>query len=532
MTRQTIAIWLVVFVVGALLALAFTNPYGTLNQATYLLDPLHRAMPELFHRDWFVSETPPYLPGFGWLTGWLFWVDPQGATAVLATHIVVTIATYVAIYVLITTVSRDLRVFVIVAAVTAMTMGRTLGGNYLIAGYLQPMSVATLGWILAMAALARGKIAWCGLALALAGLVHVNYLVLGIGLFTLALLARGGIKRRELVLLLAPQLVVLACYLPSLLAAAGPGPEAVRILVAFHAPGHYAGGRLARGLFELACWQLAAFAVLPVVPEARTLWRFSLVVFGVVVATTLLIMTPWFEWITQVRWSRIAPFGQLACQVLVAAALVRRPAVSLSRARHAFVAGAVLLAVLEDFHALHFALPASLVVAAVVLAVLVAPAAIARHVATGLAVLALAITLWASPRGAGLTTRPAGDAGEVALEDWARTSTPADALFLTSPALMRFRLVARRAVVVDTKSPPLRPDLLVAWYRRLCAMVQVDEAPTYQSVEARWQTLSPAQLEAVAREFGADYIVVAASTKLPDPLAYANDEYAVYRVGS
>jgi hypothetical protein len=520
--------WLLLAAVATLLALAFTNPYGSLNQATYLLDPLHRAMPELFHRDWFVSQTPPYLPAFGWMTGWLYWIDPQGATAVLTAHVVVTIATYGAIYALIAASSRDLRAFVIVAALTAMTMGRTLGGNYLIAGYIQPMSLATLGWIFAMSALVRGRFAWCGLALALAGVVHVNYLVLGIGLFTLATLVRGGTTRRELALLLAPQLVVLAYYLPDLLAAAGPGPEALRILVDFHAPGHYAGGRLVRGLPELACWQLAAFAVLPVVPEARTLWRFSLVVFAIVVATTLLIMTPWFEWITQVRWSRIAPFGQLACQVLVAVALVRRPA--LARGRHAFIAGAVLLAVLETAHSLHFPVSAWLVAAVAVLGVLLVPVALARHALTAVAVLALVLTLWTSPRGRGLTTTPAGDPGELALEDWARTQTPVDALFLASPALARFRLVARRAVIADTKSPPLRPDLLVVWYRRLCAMVAVDAAPTHELVEQRWTTLSADQLEAIAREFGADYIVVSAATKLPGALAYTNDEYAVYRV--
>jgi hypothetical protein len=534
--EKPITRWIVVGVVAAVLTLAFTSPYGTLNQATYLLDPLHRAVPELFHRDWFVSDTPPYLPAFGWLTSWFFWVDPQGTIAVLVAHVAVTVATYAAIYWLVLAFSRDLRVFVIVAAFTAVTMGRTLGGNYLIAGYLQPMSIATLGWVLAMGALVRGRFLWCGLALALAGLVHVNYLVLGFGLFTLAALVTlatlggRGTTRRDLALLLVPQLAVLAYSLPGLLAAAGPGPEATRILVEFHAPGHYAGARLATWLPELLCWQLAAFAVLPVVGEGKRLWRFSLVVLGVVVATTLLILTPWFQWITQVRWSRIAPFGQLACQVLVVVALVRMATVSLSRERRAFIAGAVMLAVLENFRVLHVAKPVWLVAAVAVLALAVAPAAIARHATTAVAALVVAVALWASPRGDGLSAAPAGGAGELALEEWARTKTPVDALFLTPPGMARFRLVARRAVVVDTKSPPLRPDLLVAWYRRLCAAVQADAATTHEWIEAHWETLSADQLQAVARSFGADYIVVAATTKLPGAVAFANDDYAAYRV--
>ena len=53
--------------IALVLTLAYAAPFGSVNQATYLLDPLQRAMPELFARDWFVSETPSYMPAFGWL---------------------------------------------------------------------------------------------------------------------------------------------------------------------------------------------------------------------------------------------------------------------------------------------------------------------------------------------------------------------------------------------------------------------------------------------------------------------------------
>jgi len=515
--------WVVVGAVALVLTLVFANPYGTLNQATYLLDPLHRASPELFHRDWFVSDTPPYLPAFGWLTGWMFAVDGDGTIAVLIVHVIVTLATYGAILWLVRAITKDVCVFVIVAAFTAVTMGRTLGGNYLVAGYLQPMSIATLGWVIAMAALARGQILACGVALALAGLVHVNYLVLGVGLFTLAYLARGEWKPKELALLLAPQLVVLAYYVPQLLAAAGPGREAVRILVEFHAPGHYAGGRLLQWLPELACWQLAAFAALPLVPEGKTLWRFSLCVLAVVVATTLLILTPQFQWITQVRWSRIAPFGQLACQILVVTALVRAATAELTRARGTLIALATIVAVLETFRVLHVGKPLWLAAIAIVVLVM-----FVRRAAIPAAIAVTALAIWGSPLAGGLTASPAGGAGELALEAWARTQTPTDALFLTPPGMARFRLVARRAVVADTKSPPLRPDLLVAWYRRLCAVVQVDSAPTHEWIEDRWAQMSPEQIQTVAHTFGADYIVVAATTKLPGTPVFANEDYAAY----
>jgi hypothetical protein len=129
-----------------------------------------------------------------------------------------------------------------------------------------------------------------------------------------------------------------------------------------------------------------------------------------------------------------------------------------------------------------------------------------------------------------MTTVPAGSDGEIALARWARTSTPSDALFFTPPRLGRFRLLARRAIVADTKSPPLRPDALVAWYRRLCAAVERSDAPTHEVIEQAWNALPPAQVERIARTFGAEYVVVAPWTQLSGERVYGNDEYAVYRM--
>src|SRR5262245_51266713 len=338
-SRGRVVAWLVVAATAAVLTLAFAAPYGTLNQATYLLDPLHRAMPELFRRDWLVNAAGPEQPVFGWLVHWLYVVDPEGPTAMLAASAAVTFATYVALYWLITALCRGARgvvVFVIVASFTTVTMGRAMGGSYLLAGYLQPSSLATLGWIAAMAALVRGRYAMSGIVLAAAGALHINFLVLGIGLFTLAAIARRDVGLRPLARLVAPQLLVLAIFLPGLLAAAGPSDEAITILTRFHAPGHYLGSRVLVWAPALIAWQLAAWAALPLVDgharEARALWRFSLVSCAVAVGGGLIICIPALERLTQVFWSRVAPFGQLGCHVLIATALVTRFSTAKTRA--------------------------------------------------------------------------------------------------------------------------------------------------------------------------------------------------------
>ena len=535
-TRKSRAL-VVSAVVGTaiLLTLAFAISYGSLNQATYLLDPLHRAIPELYHRDWFVSETPPYLPLFGFVAQWLFRIDPEGPTAVMAAHIAVTLATYLALYRLVQAVFDDWRVFVILACFVTVTMGRTLGGNYLVAGYLQPSSVATVGWVFAMAYFARGRYLACGIALALGGAFHANFLVLGIGLFTLSLIARRDAKLVDHVKLLAPQLVVLAVFLPQLVGAAGPSALAVRILVEFHAPGHYAGSRLVVGIPALLVWQLAAFAALHlddrVSPGMRALWRFSLVTFAVATITSLVVMVPALESLTQVRWTRIAPFGQLAAQVVVVAALVRHAVdpQATSPLRRAFIGLAIVVAVVETCHFVHAPLVATIVAGACVVVLLALPR-VARVASFAIPAIALVAALWGSPRGEGLTTAIAGGDTELELARWARDHSDVDALFLVQPGAYRFRLLARRAVIVDTKSPPLQPDLLVDWYRRLCAMVDVADEKTHEAIEARYDQLTPAQLERVAREFSADYIVVSSSVTLSGVIAYENRGFRVYRV--
>jgi hypothetical protein len=155
------------------------------------------------------------------------------------------------------------------------------------------------------------------------------------------------------------------------------------------------------------------------------------------------------------------------------------------------------------------------------------------RLATGaLAIATLAFALWTSPHADGLTTRINASDDELALARWVRTNTPVDALFLAPPGAYRFRLLARRAVVADTKSPPLRPDLLIAWYQRLCAMTRYPDAPTFEAVEQRYGEMSAAQLTDVAREFGADYIVVEAATVFADAPVFASNQFRVYRVSA
>ncbi len=534
---RSYGIWAVCAVVAVLLTLAYAVPYGAANQATYLLDPLHRAMPELFRRDWFVSETPPYLPVFGWLAKWLYVMDHEGVVAFVTAHIVVTLASWAAVYWLVGAVGGGLRASVIVASIAALTMNLSMGGSYLIVGYVQPSSVATLGWLVAIAALVRDRYLVCGLSAAVAGLLHANFLVLGVGLFGLASLARRDLGWRELACVMVPQLVVLACFLPQLLAAAGPSEHAVWILTHFHAPVHYDPTRMVGWIKEVVGWQIGGLAGLYLLGDsrpARTLWRFSLVAAGTVTVTALVIRFTPLESLTQVRWSRIAPFGQLACQVLMIAGLaqhVRAPRDLSTRARVLVGLGLVAPLYITAYH-IRMMVPLLAFHAGALAFVLVLTPwqRIARGAFTALAISLFAFALWRSPRGEGLREPCAAPPRLRELVSWAREHTPADSVFLVPPGVGQFRLLARRAVVVDAKSPPLRPDLLERWHARLCDTVLNPDAQTFKAAAASYAKLTPAQLEQVAHTYDADYIVVQGPADFASPPVFNNGAYAIYRV--
>lgn len=525
-------------IVAALaLTLVYAMPFGTLNQATYLLDPLHRAHPELFARDWFVS-TPTYMPAFGWLARWLFVIDQEGTTAFVAAHVVVALASYAAIYSLVTALCGGWRAFVLVAAFVTVTRGISMGGSYLLAGYLQPSSLATLGWLVALAAFVRGRYVIAGIAAAAAGALHANFLVLGVAIFTLAAIARRELRLRDYVALLAPQLIVLVFCVPQLAAAAGPSDHALWILSELHAPGHYSPARLAAWIPAVLCWQVAAASAMVILRDvgaARVLWRFSLLAAALPCVSALLSLLAPLHFVVQLYAARLAPFALLACVALVAVALVRQATapVHVTRMQRAMFAAGAVVPLLAGAWFLRFVLTLPVVAFACgcVLVIVLARTRIASITLTALTVLALALTLYAPAPARGFTTRQAGSTSELELVEWARGKTGTDALFLIPPGLSRFRLLARRAVVIDTKSPPLRPDLLEQWYARLCAVAGVDrEGMTARELELRQARLSADELTGVARTFDADYIVARRAVTFPQPPVFRNRDYAVYRV--
>ena len=122
-----------------------------------------------------------------------------------------------------------------------------------------------------------------------------------------------------------------------------------------------------------------------------------------------------------------------------------------------------------------------------------------------------------------------------ALYGWARENTSVDAQFLVPPDLMRFRLVARRAIYVDFKSPPLDPDGLVEWHRRLC---QLTEAPPTAKVprhRENWAHTTGDELFDRAKVLKMDFLVLDRSPehdRISQAAIFRNEAFAVFAVSA
>jgi len=126
------------------------------------------------------------------------------------------------------------------------------------------------------------------------------------------------------------------------------------------------------------------------------------------------------------------------------------------------------------------------------------------------------------------------DVEEQALYNWVRNNTPKDAVFLTAPGMERFRLQARRAIVVDWKSPPLSPDELIEWYMRLCRVSGSPNVTSLNAAEAGYRRLDAARIHILVQEYGVQFAVV--NGAVPTSLRgyrrlFSNSAYSVLQVG-
>ena len=122
--------------------------------------------------------------------------------------------------------------------------------------------------------------------------------------------------------------------------------------------------------------------------------------------------------------------------------------------------------------------------------------------------------------------------------DYAREKTPAYAIFLVPPEEQEFRLIARRAIVINFKGVAQLSSELGEWRDRLCRVLDVptlsvlprDFNQVFDDIAKRYEALPAGHLQAVAGQYHARYIVSTRPLDFPSPaqLVFERGRYHLY----
>ncbi len=465
-----------------------------------------------------------------------------------------------------------LAVFLVVMAIEMQTRTHSVAVSYLTDFILQPSTFGALGWLAGMAAFAAGRWLLSGICFGLGGLLHVNYLLLGFPVLGLAHLLVEDPRdwralARRLVLALGPSLVALLVLSPVVFGAAShpDAAEAREIFQTVRSPHHYQPLGFSHRFLPVGAWQVLGLgAAWPLLggrcgPGSRVA-ALLIALAALLWSGTLLTTWTFIPAVAQLFVWRVAPFTDLIGQILLAAAaarLVSEPArireypplallltaagialICLAEARGdrpwigrivlwVAAVGGLGAALGVAFDGLvrwtaprrlrsaplrsqaRGGWPPSFAVA------LQAPSPLTRYAAFALA--PLAFLLWARSsaefRAPSRIERESSllrgfDEREESLFAWIRDHTPKEARFLQPPLLERFRLTARRAIVVDWKSPPILPGELLEWYDRLGAVAGRPRPRGSSEVAKGYDAMDAARLTALRDRYSVDFAVV------------------------
>jgi hypothetical protein len=444
--------------------------------------------------------------------------------------------------------------FIIVLLFVMIDRTLTVGMSYLFGTGLQPSALASVAWLASILLFLRGRIQPSGVFLALGGLFHANFLILGIGMFSLAHLSLGrNALLRRLAGQLIPSLLILSFDLPLILAlSTGEGSATARtIFQQIRAPHHYIPDTYLMDFWAWSGWMLAGLgATLSIdnrsvrLPTLAMLGSISASVIGATFLTTLVFVPT----ISQLYVWRLAPFGVILSQVAVASFAVRVTGGTLSLFDRQHLVPLAVVALgglfilrgyLHNYQILSSPIMTILgmSVLTVGLAMLInyKPSAVGMSVSI-FAVAAVGLLFSYLPsrvsaaysRSTLLSPQALGE--ECKLYQWAQRS-PISSNFLIPPELEEFRLFGARAIVVDFKSTPIKPSELIAWHKRVEEVAGRKVGNEADAVEGyRNQTLS--QLSQTAHRFGANYIVIDRKHHIAEirgdlPL-FVSARYAVY----
>ena len=155
--------------------------FGKSNHTIYLLDAFHRTHPNLLNNDWFVTQTFQYHAAFGWITRWLMQAGIV-AQGFLVGYLALVIAFHVAWMNIVNVVGGNRRTYLVSVLFYYLSAGGTGLGIY---QFFQDScflasNISNVAMLWAFYLWMTDKRFWSGFCFGLAGLLHLNYSIVGV----------------------------------------------------------------------------------------------------------------------------------------------------------------------------------------------------------------------------------------------------------------------------------------------------------------------------------------------------------------
>jgi len=512
------------------------------------------ADPRLYPGDYLLAQRPYYYTFLWTAVGWIHAHAGLSFMALYLTgYALALFGTFVAVHELSMTLfgRRDVAALTLVFLLVSK---HTLGSVYTIESVFSTRQAATPLLLFALSAFLRGRMAWSGVLLGLAYLVHPITAHYVVAMFVAAgVVGLAPWSRRRVITALACFAVVASpliawrlTHTPRAERLLTPDPrwlEAIHLRSAHHMlpstwnPVNWVQVVLVITACTIGWW----WGRDRVQPERHRMMR--------VFATTVLVLC--------------AVGLVFAEPIPVAAVLIAQPlrsfqfmeyfamlygayfvATELPAARSVLRALAVVAIGVALFPAPHFR-PESVVVYLIAAAMLLAyrearPAAVRRIALAGIALLAGAAAgaLHVALRdGQGFSAADAQPPAWLDVQDWARTRTSRGAEFIVPPTIEAdFRVESERGVYADYADGGLlngNPEFGIEWLRRLRALgMQHDRIA---GLEPAYAALDAATVQSIAHELNGRhrpvyFVTDTAAQPLPFHVRYRNSSYVVYEV--
>ncbi|MBV8779795.1 MAG: hypothetical protein JO353_00225 [Phycisphaerae bacterium] len=523
--------------------------FGRGNHTVYLLDGLRELNPELFTRDWFVTQTLQYHAVFSLLTATcmrLHILEP----VFLIGYLELVVLWHFAWRGIVHAIGGDDRTYILSVVLYYLSAaGISIGVfQFLQDACFLPSNVSNIAVLVGLYEWMRDRRLAAGIWFGIAGLFHVNFAAMVIGLWVVLVAWQRWVDGRTLrdrrlwiatVILFVPSLINLGMAVPDELRHGGTMPmgQFVNVYVRFRHAHHFDPIHWPIGLWLSFLWPIP-FAIWAWMKSERTherqeAARIFAIISGLLIAA-FLFAGIWFinEPFVQLCLFRFSIYVKLlscigaACWIstrvganvtawlLMIVTLVAVIGLSIFVAEHNRLNGLVVNAAWDHRVAL------ALFIAMIALASVdqsLANAGDLRRALQWLTTFSLPVlmaALWGR-LGVGMTPEPE-DPMYRQVCTWARNSTPVNAIFLTPPQETDFRLYGQRAIVVNFKHVPQLSGEILQWRTRLLDVLGLhdlhelpqDYTRTMAALGQIYDRRPAEALVSVARQYDAGFIVI------------------------